>query len=141
LPFRAFFGSWEVCISKKQIPPSEVRKRGSIVNAWWPVLAFSDHPHRSKREDHVVSGTFSSWRTACPSYRISTIRSSWIWKILPHFSGEAPGSPGYDSSFLVSSGDPEGTSRRHTVYRHRENYHYLFIVGKNHQHILSAYIP
>jgi len=34
-------------------------------------------------------GTFSPWRTACPSHRTSTIRSSRIWKYCHVFQGES----------------------------------------------------
>ena len=112
--------TWVVRRSKKEISPSEVRKRGSIFNAWWPVHTFSDHAYRSGWEDQVLSGyllLLEDRLAVAPDLDNPVIENL---EILPRFPGrEYPDLPGYDSGFLVSSGDPKVTSKRHTVYRHK----------------------
>jgi len=110
-------------MSKKEISPSEVRKRRSIFNAGWPVHTFSDHTHRSGWVDHVLFGYILLLEDRLPV--VPGLNDPVIGKPgkTAMFSRErVPGSPGYDSGFLVSSGDPKVTFKRHMVYRHREKY-------------------
>ena len=93
LPFRAFFGTWGVRKSKKEISPSEVRKRESNFTTLWPI-----HANRSEWKTIHQLGTFSlqDRLTFAPDLDNPVIQNL---EILPRFPGrEYPDLPGYDSS-------------------------------------------